>query len=184
MNMRRAILTFVTFTSCLGFAAAALAEPDAFMRIKGKSGDIKGGATQKGREGMIIVDAIDHSVVVPLDASSGLASGRRSHKPIVITKGIDKSSPALHQALAQNEVLSEVTIQFFDAGRDGVERNHYTIVLKNARVAGLRHVMLDNNKPDQARLPAYEELSLVYESITWTWNDGGLTATDSASTAR
>jgi type VI secretion system secreted protein Hcp len=184
MNIRRSILSFVTVLSCLGFAAAAFAESDAFMRIKGKSGDIKGGATQKGREGMIIVNAIDHSVVVPVDASSGLASGRRLHKPIVITKGIDRSSPALHQALAQNEALSEVTIQFFEAGRDGVERNHYTIVLKNARITGLRHVMLDNSKPDLARLPAYEELSLVYETITWTWNDGGLSATDTASTAR
>jgi type VI secretion system secreted protein Hcp len=185
MNIRYSILTFVTTVTCLGFAAEALAEPDAFMRIKSKAGgDIKGGATQKGREGMIVVDGIDHNVVVPVDVSSGLASGRRVHKPIVITKAVDKSSPALHQAIAQNEILSEVTIQFFEVGKDGVERNHYTIVLKNARITGLRHVMLDNNKPDSARLPAYEELSLVYDTITWTWNDGGITATDSATATR
>jgi len=180
MNIRRSTLTFVIAVSCLGFAAAALAEPDAFMRIKGKSGEIKGGSTQRGRENMIVVHGIDHSVVVPIEASSGAASGRRVHKPIVITKGVDKSSPALHQALAMNEMLSEVTIQFYEVSKEGVERNHYSIVLKNARISGLRHVMLDNKKPDSARSPAYEELSLVYESITWTWTDGAITASDSA----
>jgi type VI secretion system secreted protein Hcp len=182
MNVRRSFVSLVTTVSCLGFATTALAEPDAFMRIKGKSGEIKGGTTQKGREGMIAVHALEQNVVVPVDVSSGMATGRRVHKPIVITKRVDKSSAPLHLALSRDEVLSEVTIQFFEVGRDGVERNHYTIVLKNARITGLRHVMLDNNKPDLARLPAYEELTLVYESITWTWNDGGLTATDSAST--
>jgi type VI secretion system secreted protein Hcp len=182
MNVRCSLLSVVTAALCLGFASAALAEPDAFMRIKGKSGDIKGGATQKGREGMIVVHALEQNVVMPVDASSGMAAGRRVHKPIVITKNVDKSSAPLHLALSRDEVLSEVTIQFFEVGRDGMERNHYTIVLKNARITGLRHVMPDNNKPDLARLPAYEELTLVYESITWTWHDGGLTATDAAVT--
>ena len=179
MNARRSIVTFITLVSCLGFAAAALAEPDAYMRIKGKSGDIKGGVTTKGREGMIVVHALEHSVVMPTDTSTGMASGKRVHKPLVISKEIDKSSPLLHQALAQNEALSEVTIQFF-AVVGGVERNSYTITLKNARIAGIRHVMPDNKNADLARLPAYEELTFVYETITWTWNDGAITSSDTA----
>jgi type VI secretion system secreted protein Hcp len=184
MNARRSLARFLIAVSCLGFASAALAEPDAFMRIKGKSGEIKGDAIQKNRENMIVVHGIEHSVVVPTDVGSGLATGKRQHKPVVITKGVDKSSPALRQALVMNELLSEVTIQFYEVSRDGVERNHYTIVLKNARITGVRHVMRDNKNPETARLPAYEELSLVYEAITWTWNDGGISATDSVGTSR
>lgn len=183
MNFRRSLIAFATSVSCLGIAAAAVAEPDAYMRIKGKSIEIKGDVTQKGREGTIVVHAIDHTIVTPVDTSTGMATGKRQHKPFVITKEIDRSSPALHQALTQNETLTDVSIQFFQVV-NGVERNHYTVALKNARIVGLRHVMPDNNKADLARLPAYEELTLVYESITWTWNDGGLTASDTTVIAR
>ena len=62
---------------------------NAYLKLKGqKQGDIKGSVTQKGREGKIMVIAASHDVLSPRDAASGLPTGKRMHKPFVITKVI------------------------------------------------------------------------------------------------
>ena len=38
---------------------------------------------------------------------------------------------------------------------------------------------MPNNKiPELAKLLEYEEISFTYQSIEWTWVDGGITAKD------
>lgn len=54
--------------------------------------------------------ALSHSVVSPRDAASGLPTGKRQHKPMTITKELDKSSPQLF-SLVVTEPGSSVTIQ-------------------------------------------------------------------------
>ncbi len=54
--------------------------------------------------------SLSHSVVSPRDAASGLATGKRMHKPMAITKNLDKSSPQLF-TLVVTEPGSSVTIQ-------------------------------------------------------------------------
>lgn len=53
---------------------------------------------------------LSHSVVSPRDAASGLATGKRQHKPMPISKTMDKSSPKLFN-LVVTEPGSSVTIQ-------------------------------------------------------------------------
>jgi type VI protein secretion system component Hcp len=48
--------------------------------------------------------------MAPRDASSGMASGKRMHKPFVITKEVDKSSPLLTQFCASGKHINEVDI--------------------------------------------------------------------------
>ena len=158
---------------------------NAYLRLKGaKQGDIKGSVTQKGREGRIAVIAVSHEIVSPRDAASGLPTGKRQHKPLVITKELDKASPLLHAALVSNESLTSVTLDFFaakiagPAGGAGAEVNDYTIALTNASIASIRTVMPNNKLPDLAKLATYEEIAFTYQKITWTWNDGGITASD------
>lgn len=180
MNVRR-IAVVATVLGCLGVASAASAELTAYLRIKGgKQGEIKGGATQKGREGMMAIVAFDHALMTPIDASSGQVTGKRQHKPLEVTKAIDKASPLLRTAMVNNEALQEVTLQFFQASGSGAETNHFTIKLTNARIISIEHVMLDNRVPESSRLAATEQIRFSYETITWTWNDGGVTASDSA----
>jgi type VI protein secretion system component Hcp len=38
--------------------------------------------------------------------------------------------------------------------------------------------MPNNKNPEQQKLAAYEQVTFTYETITWTWNDGGLSVTD------
>lgn len=155
---------------------------NAYVTIKGqKQGTIKGSVTQKGREGWIAVYAFHHEIVSPRDVASGLATGKRQHKPLGITKEIDKSTVPLLQALVTNENLTEVIIRFFgaDAKGAGVEKLIYTITLTNASISGIAEDMLNNKTDDGAKMPVLEMISITYQKIEWTWADGSIKAEDS-----
>src|SRR4029453_16747997 len=103
---------------------------NAYLNLTGqKQGDIKGSVTQKGREGKIMVIAVNHEIVSPRDPASGLPTGKRMHKPFVITKELDKASPLLQNALVNNETISEWMLQFWQPSATGAEKQHYTVKL-------------------------------------------------------
>ena len=157
---------------------------NAYLRLKGqKQGDIKGSVTQKGREGKIMVIAASHEVISPRDPASGLPTGKRMHKPIVITKEVDAASPLLYQALSNNEALTEWELQFWApqlkaASGTGAEFQNYTVKLHNAAIASIAMRMLNDKDPALVKFAPYEEIAFTYQQIDWTWNDGGITAQD------
>ena len=152
---------------------------NAYLKLKGsKQGDIKGSVTQKGREDSIMVIAVSHDVVSPRDAASGLPTGKRQHKPFIITKEVDKSSPLLYNALVNNESITSWTLQFWQPDPKGVEKQHYSIELENAQIAGIRLEMLNNKYPENMDHKEREQGSFTYQKIVWTWQDGGITAED------
>ena len=157
---------------------------NAYLNLKGqKTGDIKGSVTQKGREGKIMVIAVSHEIVSPRDPASGLPTGKRMHKPFVITKELDRSSPKLYNALVNNENIPEWELEFWTpqlkaATGTGVEFQHYTVTLTNANIASLAFRMANNKHPDLMKFAEYEEIAFTYQKIEWTWNDGGITAMD------
>ena len=164
-------------------AAPAFAEQNAYLKLKGqKTGDVKGSVTQKGLEGTILVTAVSHGVVSPRDAASGLPTGKRQHKPIVLTIPLDKAAPLLENLLVNNENIQTFELKFYrqqiaaaGAGRD---TNYYTIKLTNANIAGIDLRMLDNRKPELAPFTMYLEVAFTYQKIEWIWTEGGITADD------
>jgi type VI secretion system secreted protein Hcp len=157
---------------------------NAYLKLKGqKQGEIKGSVTQKGRENKIMVIATSHEIVSPRDSASGLPTGKRMHKPFVITKEIDKSSPLLYNALVNNENISDWELQYWTPqikAQQGVgtEVQHYTVRLVNANIASINFRMANNKHPDLMKFAEYEEVAFTYQKIIWTWNEGGITAED------
>jgi len=153
---------------------------NAYLKLKGqKQGDIKGSVTQKGREGKIMVIASNHSIVSPRDAASGLPTGKRMHKPFVITKEVDKSTPLLYNALVNNENITEWELQFWQPSATGVEVQYYTVKLTNANIASIEFHMPNNKDPQLMKFAEYEEVAFTYQKIEWIWVNGGITAMDS-----
>ena len=109
----------------------------------------------------IEVTAISHEIVSPRDPASGLPTGKRQHKPIVITMDWGASTPLFLNALTQNENLTSVLIGLL---RDG--KQVATIQLTNASVS-----QFDQHGENVT-------LQFTYQKITWTWVDGGITAQD------
>jgi type VI secretion system secreted protein Hcp len=148
---------------------------DAFLKIKGqKQGDIQGGVTQKGREGSLEVIAVSHEIISPRDAASGLATGKRTHKPLVVTLALDKASPLLLQAMLTGERLSEATISFVKGKKKGSAETYYEIKLTDVLISGYKFEPNDEG-PEESIAISFQ---LTYKKITWTWNDGGITASD------
>ena len=141
--------------------------------IKGqKSGQIKGDSIQRGREGWMQLYDYKHEIVSPRDAASGLSTGRRQHKPIVITRKVGAGSPLLMQALVSNENLTEVKFSFWQPNpRIGTEVNYYTISLTNANISSYKQF----NEPGVGLM---EEISFTYQKIEMTLTDGGISAMD------
>ncbi len=156
----------------------------AYLRLKGaKQGDIRGSVVQKGRQGRIAVIAASHGIVSPRDSVSGMATGKRMHKPLLITKELDKSTPLLLKALVDSETITSFTLDFFSpgtvgAGGSGVEVNDFTITLQDAQIASVETTMPNNRQPDLAKLATFEEIAFTYSTITWTWVDGAISAQD------
>ena len=157
---------------------------NAYLRLKGqKQGEIKGSVTQKGRENSIMVIAVSHEIVSPRDPASGLPTGKRMHKPFVITKELDKASPLLYAALVNNENIPSWELKFYTPqvkAQQGVgtEVNHFVVSLLNANIASINFRMPNNRNPDLMKYAEYEEVAFTYQKVIWTWNEGGVTAED------
>lgn len=134
-------------------AAKAMAAVDYYLTIDGIQGEAANGSIHLT------------SVVHQADAASGLATGKRQHMPITITKEIDRASPLLAQALATHKPLSQVAITVSGSGA-GAGKMAQKIVLTNVTVLSIR------------KAGGSEEISLGYETSDVTWTDGGKTSTD------
>lgn len=158
---------------------SADASLNASLKLKGATqGDIKGGVIQKGREDSLRVLTVSHSVQSPRDPASGLATGKRQHKPLVLTVELDRAAPLLYRALTSNEKLSEVMIRFWSPSANakvgvGVESNSHSLRLVNAGLAEIKLI-----KSDDPKQPDTLELSFTYQKIEWIWVDGNITAGD------
>lgn len=172
----------LTAAALLLFATDASAALNAYLVIEGETqGPIAGGA-EAGREDSIQLFGWSHEVVSPRDAASGLPTGKRQHKPFTITKAVDKATPLIMNALTQNENLTTVRIDFYRQARGGADVLWYSIELSNAAIAGVgarggRNIHDLKQKP-LAHNRNLEEVSFVYERITWTYHEGGVTAED------
>ncbi|XZF15867.1 Hcp family type VI secretion system effector [Chitinophagaceae bacterium MMS25-I14] len=152
---------------------------NAFLTLKGaKQGIIKGGVIQKGRENQILVHAVHHDIVSPRDPASGLPTGKRMHKPFIITKEIDQSTPLLYNALVNNENITEFTLNFWGTDRTGLEKITYKIQLTNASISEITLDMVNNLSDSGIKMPVLEQVCFTYQKITWTWMEGGITSSD------
>jgi type VI secretion system secreted protein Hcp len=150
-----------------------------WMSLKGaKQGDIKSETTAKGRENLIECIEFEAGVQSPRDPHSGLPTGKRQHQPLVVRKRVDKTTPLLSSALVTNENLTTVKLQFWRPKGDGTSEQFYTIELTNAGLSKQKIYLPFTLDPEKAHLPALEKLEFTFQKITWTFTQGGVTASD------
>ena len=163
----------------------------AYLRVKGeKTGDVRGPVSDRDRvkNGAIALLGVEHGIASPRDAASGLATGRRQHYPIIVTKAVDRTSPLFYGFLTENESLTSVELHFFGSEEGGSlmgarETELYTITLTKAFVARIDvGGRVDEQADPDSRLAMTERVSFVYDSIEWKWVDGGIASKDGWST--
>ena len=137
----------------------AVAAMNVYLTIKGSPSKMKGDPSRASSPERIRL------ISVARETSSGMATGKRMHKPITITKEVDASSPMLKQALAKSDVLGDVVIEYEGASA-GSAKAAQKIVLTNAMVSGIQMV------------GKTEQITLDYQTIEVTYTNGSKSATD------
>lgn len=160
---------------------------NAFLRLAGlQQGEIRGSATQTGREGRIVVIALSHEVVSPREGS-GQVTGARQHGKLIITKELDRATVPLRQMLVTNERSQHWELQFWRpstrtvaAGVGGAESQYFTVRLTDAVVESIDLQLPNTKDPDLSKLETFERVAFMYAAIQWTWVDGDLNASDTS----
>ncbi len=151
------------------------------LYLKANGNDVQGESTQTsiGRENSIECLYFESGVRTAREAGSGMATGRRQYEPMLIRKRIDKSTPLIAKALCNNEVI-EGAFKFFrpNPTGDGTTEQFYTIEIKKGRVASQRQWNPDTIAPASSVEPPLEEVSFVFDTIIWTYTNGGVTHQD------
>ena len=158
-------------TLCGSLLVAGAASADSFtLKVDGsKQGGFKGSAPDGSS---ILASGMELSAVVPRDAASGQASGRRRWEPLKIVKSVDKASPTFFTALITNELLKTVSLRAFHGGPTGA--SYYTVTLTNATIVSFRQYKADPANPSSALL---EEVSFSFQKIQVVSDEGGTTST-------
>ena len=144
-----------------------------YMSITGKkqglissgcsSQDSIGNKCQIGHFDEIMVLAYSHDMVAGSDGT--VTGGRGQHRPVVITKNIDKSSPLISGALHDGEEV-ECVIDFYRTSPIGSQGKYFVVRLSGARIAYINfqvpHVInMSEGQPQ-------EVVAIRYRDITWT----------------
>jgi len=105
-------------------------------------GNVKGSSTRKDGDldfsKGLECHGFNYGVKAQFDSSSGSLTGRRTHKPIVITREVDSASPQLLQALVTNEIFTAAGLHFSRAASDGKPFDVRTIELINGKIADIK----------------------------------------------
>lgn len=142
-------------------ASAAAPKFQLYVKVKGqKQGQFHGdGLTAVGRtKDWMLAHAYDFSVLAPYDQASGLPSGKRQYKPVVIAKEWGPSMPQFLSAMANNENLTDVTLEFVDTVKGGATRVHFRVQLQNAHLSEIKQHYNGDIVTD--------DLSFVFRKIT------------------
>ncbi len=134
-------------------------------------GSLKVAGTKQGQmtgAGVPVLD-FNYSVAVPMDAASGLPTGRRQQKPLTVTLPWTAAAPQLYTAAVTSETLSSVVFAENGAGA------RFTMQLSNARITGFE--VLDANGKDPGVDPVVK-VTFTFQKIEISDVAGGKSAAD------
>lgn len=184
-------LILICLFGCLGFSTNTEAKTDLaeivksdsfhtlfFISIEGDQQDlITKGASSMDSIGNLFLEThqdeiiglgLSHGILIPTDAA-GQPTGSKVHGQLSISKYFDKCGPLLYQALITGENLI-VEIKFYRTTMDGTNEHYFTIKLDDAMIVNIR---------SQSAIGQHaEEVSFVYETITWTHEVVNTNSTD------
>jgi type VI secretion system secreted protein Hcp len=160
----------------------------AYMTVKGtKQGDITQSALtqesvgtlyQDSHKDEILVEAFSHNVTIPTDPQSGMTTGQRVHRPVIVTKVFDRSSAMLYNALCANELV-DVEIKWFRPTQTAGTEHYFTTKLEQAKIIDIKAYMPNCQDKNLAQFTHLEDISFSYAKITWRHEIASTEGTDS-----
>ncbi|MEQ9617003.1 MAG: type VI secretion system tube protein TssD [Phycisphaerales bacterium] len=133
-------------------------------------GNIDGEDTVFGFQNVIKSFGIEHEIVVPIDAASGLPTGQPQHGALTITKQVDRASPLLAQMATTLEECEATIRMFKENTQTGLIQHYYTITLRDAFIT---RIVSTHTDVSADRITHEEAVSITYQRIDWTHEVAG-----------
>ena len=137
-----------------------------------------GNVYQEGHEDQILVQAFSHQIIIPRDPQSGQPTGQRVHKPLMISKVFDKSSPLILNALTSGEILDSCHIAWYRTSSAGTQEHYFSIELADAVIVEVQSRMPSCQDPNMSHFTHLEDVYFTYRKITWTHEVSGTSGSD------
>lgn len=175
MRAKKLILSMLVIAIFLWLSQAESWAVEAYMHIEASGGEIRGSATVPGYEHWHPVAAFGHNLYLPVDPTTGQASGQRRHEPVRIVKPVDESSPLLYSALITGEHNLQVEIDFLRFNNEGQRERFFTIRLQDAMLTSISPSLIPSTQNNQMM----EIVNIAYRTIIWTEDRTGSETQDS-----
>ena len=171
-------------------ATQAFASVDAYLSIP-YNGISKGASSANSIGQLASSDAsvkdfitclsVSQSVGIPMDPNSGVPTGARIFKPIVVTMLNSSATPLLFQTLANGTVIPQATIYFYRPDPSGLAKpqKYYSITLTNVTLTNIDFVKPNSHDPSAAWAQDTLAVSLAFKKIQWDQLISSTTASDS-----
>ncbi len=159
-------LTLAAMLLASGLASHAQTGGTFCVTIEGiKQGKFKGEMARAICGDRIPGVRFSYQVSSPHDMATGQASGKRQHNPVVVTVEWGPATPQIFQAVATNEVLKSVVIEFIRTGATGVQEVYQTIRLTNATVSSVRMHVNEPQPGGPAENRALADVAFAFQRI-------------------
>ena len=135
-----------------------------------KGSPIVGSCLMPLRLGSIELKSFSHGVTIPVDPNWGKLTGTRVHRPIVIVKEFDQTTPVLYRAVCEGRMLKKATIKMYRITDAGIESEYFNIMLENVKITTVSPYL----SPTGLSSTHLEPLELRYEAITWKYMEGNI----------
>lgn len=122
------------------------------------------------RLGSIELKSFSHGVTIPVDTNRGKLTGTRIHRPIVVVKEFDRTTPVLYRAVCEGRTLKKAIIRMYRIMASGIEAEYFNIILENVKITTVSPYL----SPNGLSSTHLETLELRYEAITWKYSEGNV----------
>ncbi|WP_158218957.1 Hcp family type VI secretion system effector [Roseateles aquatilis] len=136
-----------------------------------RAGKVKGESVAAGHPSDIVVRGFSWGVGAAGDAVAGQATGRRSYRQLVITKGLDTASTALMSAVATNDEVRSAKLFLRKAG--GEQEDYFCLTLEKARIASYDIEADADGTPVERVAMSFQKVSVEYKPQSGKGQSGG-----------
>ncbi|WP_345830812.1 type VI secretion system tube protein TssD [Erwinia sp. HDF1-3R] len=122
------------------------------------------------RLGSIELKSFSHGVTIPVESGWGKLTGTRVHRPVVIVKEFDQTTPLLYRAVCEGRTLKKALVRMYRILESGIESEYFNIIMENVKITTVSPYLA----PNGISSTHLETLEVRYEAITWTFTEGNI----------
>ena len=128
------------------------------------------------RVNTIEVFALKNAIGTSFDRSTLQSTRRHYYEPVTFTKGVDASTVKIRQALVRSERITSARFRWFRSSPagSGTMEHFLTLLLQDARITSCVLRLPDAMDPVAHIQPPLDEVSIVFDRVTWTFHDGSV----------